>query len=122
MNFRTTQFLEAHIKKTLSFYAPNCVDERGGFNHFFKDNGEIYDAKTRHLVSSTRFVFNYAMAYDYFKEPADLDKVKHGIDYLETVHKQVNGGYAWLLEGENVVDGTNHCYGRLCFIGSCLRA
>ncbi|RXE86489.1 AGE family epimerase/isomerase [Pseudoalteromonas sp. A757] len=115
MNFRTTQFLEAHIKKTLSFYAPNCVDERGGFNHFFKDNGEVYDANTRHLVSSTRFVFNYAMAYDYFKEPADLDKVRHGIDYLETVHRQENGGYAWLLENGNVVDGTNHCYG-LAFV------
>ena len=31
-----------------------------------QDNGDIYDKKTRHLVSSARFVFNYAVATHLF--------------------------------------------------------
>lgn len=110
------EFLEQHIRKTLGFYQPNAFDPAGGFNHFFRDDGSVYNASTRHLVSSTRFVFNYAMATRYF---ADLDYshwVRHGLAYLENVHRQPEtGGYAWLLEDGKVVDATNHCYG-LAFV------
>ena len=62
-DFRSLAFLRAHIAQTMAFYHPRCIDrERGGFFHFFRDDGSIYDADTRHLVSSTRFIFNYAMA------------------------------------------------------------
>jgi mannose/cellobiose epimerase-like protein (N-acyl-D-glucosamine 2-epimerase family) len=46
-----------------AFYHPRAIDPSGGFYHFFKDDGTVYDAAHRHLVSSTRFVFTYAMAY-----------------------------------------------------------
>lgn len=114
-NFRDKVFLQQHIKKTMDFYHPRAIDSAGGFYHFFKDNGDVYDKNTRHLVSSTRFVFNYAMAFLADPKQEYLDQVQHGIDYLESVHKQENGGYAWLLESDKVVDGTNHCYG-LAFV------
>ena len=57
-NFQSPQFLREHIEKTFQFYHPRCIDSQGGFYQFFKDNGDIYDDHTRHLVSSTRFVFN----------------------------------------------------------------
>src|SRR5262245_48099052 len=98
----------------MAFYHPRCIDrERGGFFHFFKDDSTIYDRDTRHLVSSTRFVFNYAMAFRRFRDPAYLEAGRHGIVFLRDAHRNpVTGGYAWLLgRGDEVLDGTNHCYG-----------
>ncbi|WP_271003737.1 AGE family epimerase/isomerase, partial [Listeria seeligeri] len=65
-DFRSPAFLRAHIADTMAFYHPRCIDPNGGFFHYFRDDGSIYDASHRHLVSSTRFVFNYAMAYREF--------------------------------------------------------
>ena len=100
----------------MAFYHPRAIDPRGGFYHFFKDDGRVYDARTRHLVSSTRFVFNYAMAYRHFGKPEYLDGVKHGVAYLRQAHRNPQtGGYAWLLGRAGVLDATNHCYG-LAFV------
>lgn len=115
MDFRSADFLNKHITQTMNFYHPNCVDQQGGFFQFFKDNGRVYDDSTRHLVSSTRFVFNYAMAHLSTAKKEYLDLAEHGLNYLEQVHKQDNGGYAWLIENGKPVDNTNHCYG-LAFV------
>jgi hypothetical protein len=56
--FRSRDMLIAHMSDTMWFYHPRCVDPSGGFFHFFLDDGTVYDRSTRHLVSSTRFVFN----------------------------------------------------------------
>jgi mannose/cellobiose epimerase-like protein (N-acyl-D-glucosamine 2-epimerase family) len=115
-DFRTRKFLLDHIEQTIAFYHPRAIDPRGGFFHFFKDDGSIYDASTRHLVSSARFVFNYAMAYRQFRRPEYLQAVRHGVDYLRQAHRNPwTGGYAWSLRQDLVLDGTNHCYG-LAFV------
>jgi mannose/cellobiose epimerase-like protein (N-acyl-D-glucosamine 2-epimerase family) len=119
-NFRDPDFLKSHITKTMAFYYPNCVDPDGGFFHYFKDDGSIYDKHTRHLVSSTRFIFNFAMAYRHFKEPEYLTQVQHGIDFLRNVHRNAEtGSYAWCLtwkdKEKTLIDGDNHCYG-LAFV------
>jgi len=115
-NFTSKTFLSEHIQKTLDFYAPNVLDETGGFIQHFRDDGSIYDVKTRHLVSSTRFVFNYAMAEQHTADKDYKDWVRHGLRYLEEVHFQPEtGGYAWLIENGEVADATNHCYG-LAFV------
>ena len=116
--FRDPAFLDRHIQDTMAFYHPRCIDrERGGFFHFFKDDGSIYDRDTRHLVSSTRFVFNYAMAYRRYGDAAYRDAVRHGVAFLRDAHRNPRtGGYAWLLgAGNEVLDGINHCYG-LAFV------
>ena len=116
--FRAPEFLDGHIRETMAFYHPRCLDrERGGFFHFFKDDGTVYDRDTRHLVSSTRFVFNYAMAWRRYGEPAHFDAVRHGVAFLREAHRDpATGGYAWLLgAGNRVLDATNHCYG-LAFV------
>ena len=117
-NFRDPSFLTEHIRHTMAFYHPRCIDrERGGFFHFFRDDGSIYDADTRHLVSSTRFIFNYAMAFRRFGDAEYQAAVRHGLAFLRDAHRNAaTGGYAWLLGAENqVLDGTNHCYG-LAFV------
>jgi mannose/cellobiose epimerase-like protein (N-acyl-D-glucosamine 2-epimerase family) len=119
LDFRSPDFLLNHVRHTMSFYAGRSVDVSGGFFHFFKDDGLVYDRRTRHLVSSARFVFNHAMAYRHFEDVQDQELARHGIEFLRKAHAQPQGGYAWLIdwhEGQaRVLDGTNHCYG-LAFV------
>jgi len=119
-NFFAPAVLTRHIADTMAFYYPRCVDASGGFYHYFKDDGTVYDPATRHLVSSTRFVFVFANAYRHFNNPDYLGMVRHGVDFLRRVHRNPEtGGYAWQLRWENgqatVLDADNHCYG-LAFV------
>jgi len=114
-NFRSPEFLTGHIQHTLAFYEPVSRAPSGGFFHFFKDDGTVYDRRTRHLVSSTRFVFNHATAYRRFGDPKHLDAARHGLAFVQRAHAQPDGGYAWQIDWHDgraaVQDGTQHCYG-----------
>ncbi|WP_230425732.1 AGE family epimerase/isomerase [Spartinivicinus ruber] len=117
-DFQSPEFLLAHIRSILAFYDSRCMDQqRGGFYHHFKDNGDIYDSDTRHLVSSARFVFNYAKATRFIDRQQYLPYLKYALAFLEQAHWQPDTkSYAWLLGADNqVLDGTNHCYG-LAFV------
>jgi len=117
-DFRSEAFLRDHIRRTMAFYHPRCIDPAGGFFHYFKDDGRVYDASHRHLVSSTRFIFNYATALKEFADadPALLDEyrqaVRHGLAYLREKHLDPqSGGYFWTLRDGAPEDDTQHCYG-----------
>ncbi len=119
-NFRARSTLLNHIRHTMAFYHPRCIDPLGGFFHYFKDDGTVYDPHTRHLVSSTRFIFNYAMAYRQFNDPTYQWAVRHGVRFLRDHHRQsTTQGYAWVLRFEDGVaslsDDTNMAYG-LAFV------
>lgn len=117
--FQSPEFLRAHIRHTLEFYRPRAFDPEGGFFHFFKDDGTVYERRRRHLVSSTRFVFNHAMAYRHFGDSRDQHAARHGLRFLHEAHEQPQGGYAWEIDFHDrratVLDGTHHCYG-LAFV------
>jgi mannose/cellobiose epimerase-like protein (N-acyl-D-glucosamine 2-epimerase family) len=117
--FRSPEFLTGHVLHTLAFYEPVSLDSSGGFFHFFKDDGTVYDRRTRHLVSSTRFVFNHAIAYRRFGRPEDLAATRHGLAFVQHAHARPGGGYAWQIDWHDaraiVQDDTNHCYG-LAFV------
>ena len=114
--FLNISFLEEHILDTLNFYEPNAYDKSGGFFQYFLDDGTIYDHSKRHLVSSPRFVFNYAMAARYFSNSKYKELAHHGLEFLEKFHYQKKtGGYVWLLDKDNTLDASNHCYG-LAFV------
>jgi mannose/cellobiose epimerase-like protein (N-acyl-D-glucosamine 2-epimerase family) len=122
-DFRNPGFLLEHIRHTMAFYHPRAIDPEGGFFHFWRDDGSIYDARTRHLVSSTRFVFNYAMAFRQFGDPDYLHAVRHGLAFLRSRHRNpATGGYAWMLDGARVSDATNHCYGLAFVLLACAHA
>ena len=116
-DFRSPAFLRAHIAETMAFYHPRCIDPAGGFFHYFKDDGTVYDRRHRHLVSSTRFVFNYAMAAREFADDGALQAeylhaARHGLVYLREVHRNpATGGYAWTVRDGVAEDRTNHAYG-----------
>lgn len=116
-DFRTPDALREHIRQTMAFYHPHCIDPDGGFFHYYKDDGTIYDRSHRHLVSSTRFVFNYAVAANEFRGDAAmrqqyLDAVHHGLRYLREVHfDPQSGGYAWTIRDGKPEDLSQQCYG-----------
>jgi mannose/cellobiose epimerase-like protein (N-acyl-D-glucosamine 2-epimerase family)/sugar/nucleoside kinase (ribokinase family) len=119
-DFKSRTTLLDHIRHTKQFYDQRCVDPSGGLYHFYKDDGTVYDTRTRHLVSSTRFVFNYAMAFRRFGDKADQQRMLHALAFLRGAHRNPQtGGYAWQLDWNDgkgaVTDGTNHCYG-LAFV------
>jgi mannose/cellobiose epimerase-like protein (N-acyl-D-glucosamine 2-epimerase family) len=115
-DFRATRFLLDHVRTTMAFYHPRCIDPSGGFHHYFKDDGSLYRPRDRHLVSSTRFIINYAMAYRQFGNAEYQEAARHGLDYLRRAHRNPQtGGYAWTLLDGQPQDTTNHCYG-LAFV------
>jgi len=111
--FKDKEFLISHIKSIMRFYHPRCIDnETGGFFQHFRDDGSVYDFDTRHLVSSTRFIFNYSMASIELDNDEYKDVIRHGIEYLRQFHLNTKtGSYAWILKGKEVQDSTNYCYG-----------
>jgi mannose/cellobiose epimerase-like protein (N-acyl-D-glucosamine 2-epimerase family) len=120
-DFHSRAAILAHVRHTLGFYHPRAIDPSGGFFHFLKDDGTVFDAHTRHLVSSTRYVFVWAMAARHFPDtPAYRDNLQRAVAFLRDVHRDAaSGGYAWQLRWDQgrakVLDATNHCYG-LAFV------
>jgi mannose/cellobiose epimerase-like protein (N-acyl-D-glucosamine 2-epimerase family) len=118
-DFRAPAFLRAHVADVMAFYEGRCVDPSGGFYQYFKDDGSVYDARTRHLVSSTRYVFTQAMGARHLHRPGWRATARHALEFVDRVHRQPDGGFAWVLDWHEgrarVTDGTNHCYG-LAFV------
>lgn len=110
-DFESPDFLRDHVARTLAFYDRSALDPAGGFFHCFGDDGSIYDPDLRHLVSSCRFVFNYARAYTETGKEDYLARAAHGLAYLEGAHRQPNGAYAWELRAGQVTDGRVMTYG-----------
>lgn len=112
-NFRSPDVLLDHARHTMRFYHPRAIDPAGGMYHYFKDDGAVYDPHHRHLVSSTRFVFTYAMAFRHFGDPAHFEGMAHAVRFLREAHRAPGGdGYAWMLDDRALEDGTQHAYGQ----------
>ena len=112
MSFRDPAFLRNHIRSIMSFYHPVCIDaELGGYINQLRDDGSVFDRMTKHLVGTCRFVYNYALASLALDDPAYQAAAAHGLRCLQELHRQSDGGFAWVLQGRAVEDGTRHCYG-----------
>ena len=97
-DFRSPDFLRDHIRQTMAFYDPVATDASGGQFHFFLDDGTVYNPRTRHLVSATRFVVTHAMLYRTTGEARYLDGMRHALAFLRTAFfDPATGGYAWLI-------------------------
>jgi mannose/cellobiose epimerase-like protein (N-acyl-D-glucosamine 2-epimerase family) len=111
--FNDSAWLRQHIFDILHFYAPRCLDPQyGGFYQGYRDDGSIYDHRTKHLVSSTRFVYVFSIGTllkgpDWCRTYAEL-----GLEYIQEKHfDRVNGGYYWILEGLEAKDTSKQAYG-----------
>ena len=124
-SFRSPDFLQQHIQSILAFYEPRVIAPDGGFYQCFMDDGTVYDPGMRHLVSSTRFVFNYATAYRVHGSEQHRLWAIRGLDYLQSMHRQPTGHYAWVIEDGKVTDGRAMAYGHafvMLAAASCVQA
>lgn len=110
-DFTSPAFLNRHVRSILAFYEPNVIASDGGFHQCFLDDGSVYDSGMRHLVSSTRFVFNYATAYRIYRTDHHLSWARQGLEFLHRVHRQTSGHYAWVIENGQVSDARAMAYG-----------
>jgi mannose/cellobiose epimerase-like protein (N-acyl-D-glucosamine 2-epimerase family) len=115
-DFRSPSFLRQHIVWIMDFYANRATDPSGGMYHYFLDDGTVFDARTRHLVSATRFVISHAMLYKLTGEARYQAGVRHAVDFLRQAFRDPqSGGYAWMIDWHQgratVLDSTRHCYG-----------
>jgi len=88
--------------------------------HFYLDDGTVYDRRTRHLVSATRFVVTCALAYELGGGDEYARRAEHALRFLEAGFRDpVGGGYDWMITWENgrasPIDRTRHMYG-LAFV------
>ncbi len=112
MKFRHPDYLRAHIRSIVEFYYPTCMDtEFGGYINQLRDDGSVFDRMTKHLVGTCRFVYNFSLSSIVLGEDRYRDAAAHGVRFLQERHRQADGGYAWVLNGRDVDDGTRHCYG-----------
>lgn len=115
-DFRSPAFLRQHIRWVMDFYADRAIDPSGGMYHFYLDGGTVYDARTRHLVSATRFAITHAMLYKLTGEARFQAGVRHAVEFLRKAFRDpATGGYAWQIDWHEgratVLDATRHCYG-----------
>jgi mannose/cellobiose epimerase-like protein (N-acyl-D-glucosamine 2-epimerase family) len=111
-NFASVNFLKQHINDTLSFYRPRAYDPNGGFYHYYKDDGAVYDTAHRHLVSATRFVFNWVCAWQHTGDPTYLEWAHHALVELDTRFKTPAGDYVWTVNAQGVEDARVMAYGQ----------
>ena len=109
--FDSHGFLRDHIDKTLAFYEPHALDPQGGFFHYFLDDGTVYERAHRHLVSATRFVFNWSMAYHHTGRAPYLEWTQHALAHLQSF-RLPSGLYGWTLEAGRLQDTTAMAYGQ----------
>lgn len=111
-DFRSTVFLRSHMRSIAEFYLPACIDETfGGYHNQMLDDGTIYDASTKHLVGTCRFIYNFSLCALELGDEKFRQAAAHGLEFLQKYHRQADGGYAWVLNQQAVSDGTYHCYG-----------
>jgi mannose/cellobiose epimerase-like protein (N-acyl-D-glucosamine 2-epimerase family) len=113
--FDSQAFLTQHIQDTLRFYEPTALDDRGGFFHYFKDDGRVYERGHRHLVSATRFVFNWAQAFHHTQNPRYLSWTQHALAHLQRFvlpSGPQQGLSAWTLQDQQLEDRTVFAYGQ----------
>lgn len=114
-DFESLAFLQAHVAQTLAFYERHAWDPAGGFFHYLKDDGTVYNRSHRHLVSATRWVFNACMAHRQTGQVQWHDRAVHAFAHLERFRVQAGpqaGLYVWTLQDGEVEDGRIMAYGQ----------
>ena len=114
-DFESAAVLRAHVAHTLAFYDAHAIDPAGGFFHYLRDDGTVYNRGHRHLVSATRLVFTQAMAFAQTGQARYREQAAHALAHLQTfIHRQgpLAGLHAWTLQDGRIDDGTAMAYGQ----------
>jgi mannose/cellobiose epimerase-like protein (N-acyl-D-glucosamine 2-epimerase family) len=123
--FRDPWVLRGQVRDVCAFHYPESVDHRYGGLIAGRDerDGHVYDARTRHLVASARFVHNFAVGALVDGPDWCRSVAAHGLRFLDGAHWDADReGYDWLLEGRETVDATRYGYGHAFVLLAAARA
>lgn len=111
--FRDEKWLRQHAIGLLNFSYPTCIDHTfGGYVAQLSDrDGHVYDGKSKLLVATCRYVFNFSVGELLNGPDWCHSAAHHGVDFLLETHRQADGGYPWLLSGREVADPHRTAYG-----------
>ncbi|WP_020410358.1 AGE family epimerase/isomerase [Hahella ganghwensis] len=110
--YRSEKFLLKHCRQILEFYQNSCLDPAGGYFQNFLDTGEVFKPDVKHLVSSTRMMFNFYQGYFEFREQWMLEYARHGYQFLHQNHQRKDGkGFVWSMAESQPTDLNQYCYG-----------
>mmetsp|Transcript_24735 Transcript_24735/g.76281 ORF Transcript_24735/g.76281 Transcript_24735/m.76281 type:complete len:433 (+) Transcript_24735:221-1519(+) len=118
---RSQAFVLEQMRHSMRFFSPErAVDPAGGYFHFFAEDGSIFDADTKVLVTQARFIFSLAVAAEHLGDPKYLAAVEHGVTYLARgpLRNAANGAYHWVLKDGKPTSSKIFTYG----LGQCLLA
>ncbi|MFB6290375.1 MAG: AGE family epimerase/isomerase [Candidatus Bipolaricaulia bacterium] len=125
-NFNDPNFVEDHAIETIEFYLPQCVDKEGGFYGGYLDDGTVYEAQTRDLVSTTRFILNFSFGNLITDSDRYSEYLQHGLEFLIESHKdEKNGGYHQTIEKDVPQKSRKKMYGQafvLCALSNAYKA
>lgn len=113
--FESRSFLQAHVASTLAFYDRHALDPQGGFHHYLKDDGSVYNRNHRHLVSATRLVFTQAMAFTHTGQSRYLQQARQALAQMESFRHAggpLAGLFAWTTASGQIEDATVMAYGQ----------
>ena len=114
-DFESRAFLQTHVAQTLAFYQGHARDPEGGFFHYLKDDGTVYNRSHRHLVSATRWVFNACMAWQHTGQAIWREWALHALAHVDRFHVQagpLRGLHVWTLQDGVVDDDRIMAYGQ----------
>ena len=112
--YHDRDWLVRRLLDILDFYHPDGIDDtHGGYiAQLDAETGEIYDAESKHLVATSRYVVNFCLGARFDSQEPWLGAAEHGVQFLRERHYDPDtGGYDWLLEGTETVDRKRVCYG-----------
>ena len=112
--FQNKGWLKNHINNILNFYYPRCMDYiNGGYFNCFFDDGKICDFRSKSLVGTTRFIYDFSIGSILnINRETYLSAAEHGLKFLEDYFlDKENGGYYWLLNERQPITTTKFAYG-----------
>lgn len=101
--------IQGHVSKTLAFYRAHAFDARGGFFHYLMDDGSVYNRDHRHIVSATRYVVNWSLAYRSSGESVYFDWAQHAWTEVQRFRLE-SGLYAWTMNAGEIEDASVLAY------------
>jgi len=96
------QEMEAELKRILTFWADNTVDEKqGGFVGQIDNKGQINEDAPKGSVLNARILWSFAAAYRHTQNPAYLPLADRAFQYiLDYFLDQEFGGIYWSVDAQ----------------------
>lgn len=112
MRFEEPATLEEQIRLNLSYHFDPLGGRRTGTGKVRRaGTGDADDSPVHHLVTTCRSIRNLSLCVEFDMFGWCRESAERSFNLLETAHRRADGGYAWLIEGGEVVDDRRSPYG-----------